>query len=121
MDFLGLSGRNVLVMGVANKKSVAYRIASLLETAGAEVIYSVRSEARRDSLTKLLPGRQILVCDVSDQAQIDSLAATFSGQGIRLAGLVHSIAFADYSQGIRPSMKPGGLSSCRPWTFLPIL
>lgn len=107
MDFLGLAGRAVLVMGVANKKSVAYRIASLLETAGAEVIYSVRSEARRDSLTKLLPARQILVCDVSEQSQIDSLANTLRGQGIRLAGLVHSIAFADYSQGIRPFHETG--------------
>jgi enoyl-[acyl-carrier protein] reductase I len=107
MDFLGLSGRTVLVMGVANKKSVAYRIASLLESAGAKVIYSVRSEARRDSLSKLLAGRQILVCDVADQSQIDALAATFSGQGVRLAGLVHSIAFADYSQGLRPFHETG--------------
>lgn len=107
MDFLGLSGRTVLVMGVANKKSVAYRIAALLETAGAKVIYSVRSEARRDSLSKLLTGRQVLVCDVADQSQIDSLAASLSGQGVRLAGLVHSIAFADYSQGLRPFHETG--------------
>lgn len=107
MDFLGLSGRTVLVMGVANKKSVAYRIATLLETAGANVIYSVRSEARRDSLSKLLVGRQLLVCDVADQSQIDSLAATLIDQGIRLSGLVHSIAFADYSQGLRPFHETG--------------
>lgn len=102
MDFLALGGRTVLVMGVANKKSVAFRIATLLESAGAEVIYTVRSEQRRESLTKLLQDKRVLVCDVENQHQIDGLANTLGGQGIRLGGLVHSLAFADYSGGIKP-------------------
>jgi enoyl-[acyl-carrier protein] reductase I len=101
-DFLGLSGKTVLVMGVANKKSVAYRIAHLLEQSGAEVIYSVRSEARKESLAKLLTGRHVFVCDVEQQSQIDQLARQLTEQKIQLAGLVHSIAFADYPEGIRP-------------------
>ncbi len=101
-DFLGLSGKRFLVMGVANKKSVAYRIARLIEESGGEVIYSVRSEARQDSLTKLLRGRRVLVCDVEKQDEIDRLAATLRDDDVRLAGLVHAIAFADYSEGIRP-------------------
>lgn len=106
-DFLALAGRTVLVMGVANKKSVAYRIAVMLESAGAEVIYAVRSESRRDSLSKLLSGKRMIVCDVADQRQIDSLAAALRGEGIRLGGLVHSIAFADYSDGIKPFHETG--------------
>lgn len=101
-DFLGLSGKTVLVMGVANKKSVAFRIARLIEQAGAEVIYSVRSEARKESLAKLLADRKVIVCDVEDQSQIDALAARLEEDGVELAGLVHSIAFADYPEGIRP-------------------
>ena len=101
-DFLSLNGRSVLVMGVANKKSVAYSIANLLESAGAKVIYAVRSQARKESLEKLLVGRRVLVCDVEQQEQIDSLALTISADGIKLAGLVHSIAFADYRDGIKP-------------------
>lgn len=101
-DFLGLSGKRFLVMGVANKKSVAYGIARLIEQAGGEVIYSVRSEARRESLTKLLRGRKVLVCDVEKQDEIDRLATTLRDDGVRLAGLVHAIAFADYSDGIQP-------------------
>lgn len=107
MDFLALGGRTVLVMGVANKKSVAYRIAVMLEQAGAEVIYSVRSEARKESLGKLLAGKRILVCDVADQAHIDALADDLKRQNVRLAGLVHSIAFADYSEGIKPFHETG--------------
>ncbi len=101
-DFLGLSGRTILVMGVANKKSVAYRIAAMIEQAGATVIYAVRSQARRESVAKLLDGKQVLVCDVEQQGDIDRLAATLTQDGIRLDGLVHSIAFADYRDGIRP-------------------
>jgi enoyl-[acyl-carrier protein] reductase I len=101
-DFLGLSDKTVLVMGVANKKSVAHRIAHLLEQSGATVIYSVRSEARKESLAKLLSDRRIIVCDVEQQTDIDALAQTLTSENVTLAGLVHSIAFADYPEGIRP-------------------
>lgn len=101
-DFLSLAGHTVLVMGVANKKSVAYRIAMLVESAGATVIYTVRSEARRSSLAKLLDGRRVVVCDVEHQEQIDALAETLKSDGIKLAGLVHCIAFADYRDGMKP-------------------
>ncbi len=102
MDFLALDKRTILVMGVANKKSIAYRIASMLEDCGATVIYCVRSHSRLESLTKLLEGRRVLVCDVEHQSEIDQLAARLSADGIKLNGLVHSIAFADYSDGIKP-------------------
>ncbi|TWU41922.1 enoyl-ACP reductase FabI [Novipirellula artificiosorum] len=101
-DFLGLRGKTILVMGVANKKSVAYRIALVLRQAGAAVIYSVRSEARKESLEKLLKDQPVIVCDVADQAQIDSLARHLAAEQVVLDGLVHSIAFADYPEGIRP-------------------
>ena len=101
-DFLALSGKRFLVMGVANKKSVAFRIAMLIEQSGGEVIYSVRSESRKQSLAKLLKDREVLVCDVEQQPEIDALAETLRATGIPLAGLVHSIAFADYPDGIRP-------------------
>ncbi len=101
-DFLGLSGKTILVMGVANKKSVAYRIALLIEQAGGEVVYAVRSEARKASLVKLLADRPMIVCDVESQQAIDGLAQTLRDDGVELAGLVHSIAFADYSEGMRP-------------------
>ena len=101
-DFLSLAGKSVLVMGVANKKSVAYRIANMLEQSGAEVIYSVRSEARKESLTKLLADRRVFVCDVEQPQQIEQLANDMAEQDIQLSGLVHSIAFADYPEGIRP-------------------
>ena len=106
MDFLKLAGKCVLVLGVANKKSVAYAIGQSLEQAGATVIYAVRSIARAESLSKLLAGKIVLVCDVEQQDQIDRLAddltKELAGRNSKLAGIVHSIAFADYSDGIKP-------------------
>ena len=46
-DFLNLGGKTFLVMGVANRKSVAWFIAKSLEEQGARVVYSVRSETRK--------------------------------------------------------------------------
>lgn len=101
-DFLKLADKRVLVFGVANKKSVAFRIAQTLEEAGAEVVYVVRSPERKEQLGKLLSGRAIFVCDVEQQSQIDHLASQLLESYDGFSGLVHSIAFADYSSGIHP-------------------
>jgi enoyl-[acyl-carrier protein] reductase I len=101
-DFLQLAGKTVLVLGVANKKSVAFAIAKIIEESGGNVIYCVRSESRRQSTAKLLRERDVRVCDVEHQDQIDALANQLTDQGVTLAGMVHSIAFADYPDGIRP-------------------
>ena len=61
-------------MGVANRKSVAWHIAKTLEEEGATVIYSVRSEERRDSLKKLLGDRPVYLCDVEQPEEIARLA-----------------------------------------------
>jgi len=101
-DFLKLVGKNIVVTGVANRKSVAWHIAKTLEEAGATVIYVVRSEARKESTAKLLADRQVHVCDVEYQEQIDQLRDDLADQGIAIHGLVHSMAFADYSEGMKP-------------------
>ena len=96
MNFLNLTGKVFVVFGVANKRSVAYRIARLLEAEGAAVVYSVRSKARRDSVEKLLADREIHVCDVERDDQIVSLAETVGTEHPVIHGIVHSIAFANY-------------------------
>ncbi|MBX3441509.1 MAG: SDR family oxidoreductase [Planctomyces sp.] len=101
-DFLNLSGRSILVAGVANKKSVAWQIAQVLREAGADVLYAVRSEARREQLAKLVGEAPIYVCDVERQSEIDALREAVVRDRGRLHGLVHSIAFADYSAGWKP-------------------
>ncbi len=48
MDFLQLTGKTILVFGVANRKSVACHIGRVLREAGAEVVYAVRTRSARD-------------------------------------------------------------------------
>jgi len=102
MDFLQLSGKSVLVCGVANRKSVAYHVSRVLTDAGVDVLYAVRSEARRDSVRKLVGDAPIYVCDVEKQEEIDRLRDDVGRDREQLAGIVHSIAFADYSAGWLP-------------------
>lgn len=102
MDFLGLSGKTILVLGVANRKSVAFHIGRALSDAGTEVVYAVRSAARRDVVAKLLPDADIHVCDVEREEEIARLREEVAVKHARLDGLVHSIAFADYDESPRP-------------------
>ena len=104
MSFLKIQNKAFVVLGVANKKSVAYGIAKELEAEGAQVIYIVRSQKRKDELSaRLLKDKAILIADVEYQEQIDALIPQIqeiAPEG--LAGFVHSIAFANYSEGLKP-------------------
>ena len=103
MSFLNLEDKTYLIFGVANRKSVAYAVAKTLEQEGATVIYSVRSEQRKEQLSaKLLKDRDIYICDFENQEQIDALAEDLKVKGITLSGFVHSVAFANYSEGLKP-------------------
>jgi len=106
MGFLQIEGKSFLVFGVANRKSVAWAIAKELEEAGARVLYSVRSEKRRESLAKLLGDRPCFICDVEEEGAVERLAEEI-GSDVKLDGIVHSIAFADYSEGFRPFHETG--------------
>jgi enoyl-[acyl-carrier protein] reductase I len=102
-EFLQFSGQTFLVMGVANRKSVAWLTARTLEEQGARVVYSVRSPARKQSLESLLAGKPVFLCDVEDEGAPARLAAELTAAGYtRIDGVVHSIAFANYSEGFRP-------------------
>lgn len=96
MSFLDVEGKVFVVLGIANKRSVAYRIAQMLIEEGATVIASVRSYARRDSVRKLLPDCEVHVCDVEHDDQIAGLASAVRQTHPIIHGLIHSIAFADY-------------------------
>ena len=108
MDFLQLSGKTIVVFGVANKKSVAWHIGKTLEDHGAKVVYVVRSESRKESLTKLMGDRNVYICDVEFEDQIETVRQQIAAEHPRIDGLVHSIAFAAYDEsGIKPFHETG--------------
>ena len=102
MDFLDIAGKTFLVFGVANRKSIAFSIGQILTEANANVVYSVRSKERRESVSKILPGSDIFVCDVEREQEIRKLAEEITKKYPRIHGVVHSIAFANYEEGLRP-------------------
>lgn len=101
-DFLQLVGKRILVMGVANRKSVAWHVSRVLAEAGAEVVYAVRSDERRVQVQPLIGSDAVFACDVEFDDQIERLAKSLSERYDRLDGFVHSIAFADYAGEPRP-------------------
>jgi enoyl-[acyl-carrier protein] reductase I len=106
-DFLQIAGKSFLVFGVANRKSVAYHVGATLREAGADVVYVVRSAERKQQLTPVLTGCDIFVCDVEFEEQIVRLKDELAATGKKFHGLLHSIAFADYSGGLKPFHETG--------------
>jgi enoyl-[acyl-carrier protein] reductase I len=102
MDFLELHDKTILVCGLANRKSVAHHVGALLADAGARVIYSVRSEERRQQVAKIVGDAPVFACDVEHQDQIDRLRDDVASSRGQIHGVVHSLAFADYSAGWLP-------------------
>jgi enoyl-[acyl-carrier protein] reductase I len=87
---------------VANRKSVAYAIGRALAEAGASCVYVVQNDAVRDAVGKILGDAEIYTCDVEREEEIARLRAEIGKRHDRFHGLVHSIAFADYSGGLQP-------------------
>ena len=102
MSFLGFEGKTFVLFGIANKKSVAWHAASVLLAEGATVLFVVRSEARRESLSKLLPGAEIYLCDVEHDEQIARVRGEIAAKHPLIHGILHSIAFANYAEGMKP-------------------
>lgn len=102
MDFLQLADKTILVLGVANRKSVAFHVGRVLREAGANVLYAVRSEERRQTVAPLVAPAEVFVCDVESEQQISRLRDEVAAKHPVLHGLVHSIAFAEYEGGMKP-------------------
>ena len=102
MYFLQLTDKAILIFGVANRKSVAWHIGRVLSEAGARCVYVVQNEEVRQSVVKLLAPADVFICDVEREEQIVRLHDELASRNEKFHGLVHSIAFADYSAGPKP-------------------
>ena len=101
-DWLGLSGRTIVVTGLKNKKSVAWHVAKQLRAVGAHCVFVVRTEERREEVKKLTGDASVYVSDVRDEASIKALGESIQAEHGTVHGLVHSIAFANYTDGWKP-------------------
>ena len=97
MDFLQLSGRRFLIFGVANKKSIAYVVAKMLIDEGAECVFVVQNQAILERVSSLFPNSSFFACDVEQEGEIEALRTEIGAVYSSFDGLLHSLAFADYS------------------------
>src|SRR5215467_60708 len=94
---LSMQGKNALVLGVRNKRSIAWAIAQSLHAAGATLALTYQNERAKeeaDDLIASLPGAEAFPCEVSIDAEIDALFARLKERYGRLDALAHCIAYA---------------------------
>ncbi len=97
MHPIDLSGKNALVFGVANNRSIAWAICQSLHRAGARlgIVYqNERLRSRAERLVKDIPDALLLQCDVTSDSEIDAVFQQASEEFGTIDYLIHSIAFA---------------------------
>ena len=92
-----LTGKRVLVVGIANKSSIAYGCAEALQSAGADLAVTylnAKAEPHVRPLAEALNASIIVPCDVRVPGELEAVFETIRTSWGRLDGIVHSIAFA---------------------------
>jgi enoyl-[acyl-carrier protein] reductase I len=92
-----LDDKKGIIFGVANDKSIAWAIAKMLHKEGLELAFTYAGpvlESRVRALADSIGSKLVMECDVTDDAQIDSVFDAVRNEWGGLDCLVHSIAFA---------------------------
>src|SRR3954452_14625894 len=100
-----LAGKTALVLGVANKWSIAYAIAAAFVREGAALVLTYQGERQKQTVEELgaeLKATRVLNCDVTKQEELDGLLSELKSLSPTLDTVVHSIAFANREDLSRP-------------------
>ena len=91
-----LEGKQGIIFGVANKRSIAWATARACLDAGAQLAFSYQNERLRENVESLVAGTDspLVQCDVSNAEEVDAAFAAVGEKFGRLDFLVHSLAFA---------------------------
>jgi enoyl-[acyl-carrier protein] reductase I len=98
---IDLAGKTAVVFGLANKRSIAWGIAQKLHEAGATLAICYQNDRMKQEAQGLiddLPGAAGFQCDVSSDAEIETLFAALKEKYGKLEILVHAVAFAPASE-----------------------
>src|SRR5215471_4562528 len=101
MDSFNLRGKTALVLGIANRWSIAYAIADLLQAHGVRLVITYQNErigAEVRKLTSDWSNVLYLPCELTDDAQIEAVFAQIKAELGQLNHLIHCIAFADRTE-----------------------
>jgi enoyl-[acyl-carrier protein] reductase I len=92
-----LEGKNGLILGIANKRSIAWGIAQAVSREGARLAVTYQGERLEENVRELAQGLNdpvILPCDVSKDEDLDTLAGEIRKSFGGLDFVVHAVAFA---------------------------
>jgi enoyl-[acyl-carrier protein] reductase I len=92
-----LSGKKGLIVGVANKRSIAWAIAQACQDNGAQLAFSYQNERLGENVKELtaeLPGAVNFQMDVTDDAQVKTGFEFLEKEFGQLDFLVHAVAYA---------------------------
>src|SRR5881296_1715308 len=92
-----LEGKTGLIMGIANKRSIAWGVASSVNSAGARHILTHQNERLGENVRELAPllnNPIVLPCDVASDEQIQTLMDRIREEAGHLDFLVHALAYA---------------------------
>lgn len=98
MDELNLSGRTALVLGIANRWSIAYAIAHQLQAHGVRLAVTYQNERVKEEVYKLTTAWDnvlVLPCELTDEAQVATVFERLQAEFGQLNYLLHCIAFAE--------------------------
>lgn len=96
-----MKGKTGLIMGLANKFSIAYGISESLKNREADLIFTSQTEYFKNKISDIVSdfsNHEILLCDVSNDGDIDNLFDIISSKIGRLDFIVHSLAFSDKNE-----------------------
>jgi len=103
-----LQGKTALILGIANRWSIAYAIAQAFRREGATVLLTYQGERLQRSLEEIganLGAAKVFQCDVSKDDDLANLAPTLGADFPKIDILVHSIAFANGEDLARPFLQ----------------
>src|ERR1019366_6334984 len=106
-----LEGKLALVLGIANKWSLAYAIAQAFSKHGATLALTYLGERQREAIEELsrdLDTAAILPCDVTSDEDLAALTERLRALNRPLHAVVHSLAFANKEDLTRPCLDPSG-------------
>jgi enoyl-[acyl-carrier protein] reductase I len=93
-----MAGKRGLVMGVANDHSIAWGIAQMLASHGAEIAFTYQGDAQKKRLARLadsIGATIVLPADVESDEQLDAVFSHLEKEWGGIDFLVHSLAFSD--------------------------
>src|SRR5262249_40712656 len=103
-----LEGKLALILGIANKWSLAYAIAQAFSREGGTLVLTYLGERQKDSiedLAKDLNVAAVLPCDVTKDDELSALTESLAAMNRPLNAVVHSLAFANREDLTRPFVE----------------